>query len=318
MRYLDIAGVSKPLSTLAMGSTYIGSAIDERTSLALLDTFAEAGGTTIDTARMYGDGASERLIGRWLASTGCRKEITLVGKGLHNAPDGSSRFSLENLREDIERSREALGSESFDLWLFHRDNRSMPVKEIMDMVAPFVEKGIIKALGASNWEIDRLEAANRYARLRNLPPIRISEIQWSLARSTPASWEDPSLVCMDDASLAWYRANRMPLLAFSSQAKGYFSKVIAQGFDHLSPKTRARFHTPENALLVERVRDLANRMRIGVAAVVTGYVTSAMMPSIAIIGCSSVAQLRDTLGGADVKLNPSQIEYLERGCMYAT
>ena len=140
----------------------------------------------------------------------------------------------------------------------------------------------------------------------------VSEIQWSLERSTPQSWHDMSLVCMDDTSLAWYRARRMPVFAYSSQAKGFFSKAVALGLDHLPERTRTRFLTTRNAALVQRVKDLSARLNASPAAIAVGYITSATPPSVAIIGCSSVAQLRDTLGGADIELSPSQIGFLEK------
>ncbi len=72
MRYISIEGNSKKFSTIALGSTYFGTHINEKTSYALLDEFANQGGTTIDTALVYGQensnsiGKSEKIIGKWL------------------------------------------------------------------------------------------------------------------------------------------------------------------------------------------------------------------------------------------------------------
>lgn len=318
MRFMYLDGIAVPLSKIALGSTYFGTTIDKKTTEALLDAFAGANGTTIDTARGYGDGSSERVIGSWMRETGMRTHMVLVTKGLHNNADGSSRFSHRNLAHDIETSQEALGCESFDIWFFHRDNPSIPVGEIIEMISPYVQSGIIKTLGASNWSTERIEEANKYADDHDLPCIGISEIQWSLARSTPKSWDDLSLVCMDDESLEWYRNSGMPVFAFSAQSKGFFSKAIAHGIEGLSEKSRLRFLNPENARKIERVRVLSEMTQLSPAAIAIGYLTSGKPESVAIVGCSSVAQLYDTLSGADVHLSPSQISFLETGGYDAT
>lgn len=316
MRYLNIPSLSVPVSRMAMGSTYFGTAIDERTAMAMLDMFATANGTAIDTARVYGQekpgGASlsERVIGRWLRETGMGTRMAVATKGLHPAADGTSRYSARNLMLDLDQSRETLGCDVIDLWFLHRDDPTMPVGEIMDMVAPVVQSGAVRALGASNWHVERIAAANAYASEHHLPRFVASEIQWSLAASTPRSWNDPTLVCMDRRSLDWYRREGMPVFAFSSQAKGLFSKAIAHGIDGLSEKSRTRFLSDANRERIDRVRELADQTGLSPAAIAIGYITSEMPPSVAIVGCSSVDQLRDSLSGADVRLSPSELSFL--------
>jgi aryl-alcohol dehydrogenase-like predicted oxidoreductase len=75
------------VSTLALGTMMFGTKTDEATSFAVLDRFREAGGTFLDTADCYAfwvDGAtgreSEELLGRWLASRGCREEMVIATK----------------------------------------------------------------------------------------------------------------------------------------------------------------------------------------------------------------------------------------------
>lgn len=318
MRYMHLDGLAVPVSKIALGSTYLGSAYDKSLTYEFLDTFAAAGGTVIDTARVYGEGASERVIGSWLAERGMRDKIVLVTKGLHNMSDGKSRYSAHNLANDIAQSQEALQSDAFDIWFLHRDDVRIPVEEIIDMVAPYVQSGTIRLLGASNWTPGRIEAANRYAHSRHLPPIVASEIQWSLARTDCDTWDDHGLVSMDDASLMWYRKTRMPVFAYSAQSKGYFSKAIAHGIDALPQKCRTRFHIPENAMKIERVRRLSDELKLPVAAITIAFVTSAQPPAVAIVTGSNVAQLQESLTGADVLLTAEQVTYLETGVYGAT
>lgn len=314
MRYVDLPYIPVPLSRIAMGSTYIGTDIDEKRSLALLDTFAEEKGTVIDTARVYGqtfpggESASERLIGRWLRQNGIRDQMVIVTKGLHPTCDWRSRYNEQNLKDDVDQSREALGCDVLDIWFLHRDDPAMPVDEIMDMASWVVTSGAARALGASNWSVEKIDQANRYAHVHHLPPFVASEIQWSLAVSSPERWGDPTLVCMDEDSLSWYLQENLVVFAYSSQAKGFFSKAMSK--EGLSEKSRSRFLNETNLKRLERVRELMEATGLSPAAIAVAYITSQQIPTIALVGCSSVEQLRDTLSGADVQLTASQLDFL--------
>ncbi len=316
MRYINIAGIPLGLSRVAMGTTYFGTSLSKKTSFALLDAFATRNGTTIDTARVYGQsapggiGPAEQVIGEWLKETGMRQHMVVVTKGLHPDLALKSRYSEKNLWQDLEQSRQSLGCETIDLYLLHRDDPSMPVDEIMEMIAPLVEKGAVRALGASNWNTVRLAQANEYARSHNLPCFMASELQWSLAVSTPASWNDLSLVCMDDDSLAWYQQQSLPVLAYSAQAKGLFSKAISQGMDHLNAKIRNRFINETNIRRIEKVALLAEQRNLSPAAIVMGYLTSHSHPTVAIVGCSTVEQLEDSMVGGNTTISAREREFL--------
>ena len=83
MEYRTLGRSGCAVSTLALGTMTFGSEADEDASHAQLDTFVEAGGNLVDTADVYSDGASEEIIGRWLAKqpTGIRSQVVLATKG---------------------------------------------------------------------------------------------------------------------------------------------------------------------------------------------------------------------------------------------
>jgi aryl-alcohol dehydrogenase-like predicted oxidoreductase len=316
MRYLELKQAAHQISKIAIGTTYFGTEIDDKLSLRMLDVFAELGGTTIDTARMYGQeypggpSASETIIGKWLRSNGMRENMALVTKGLHPTPQGESRFTHKALLADIQRSQDELQTDYFDVWFLHRDDPSMPIQEIMEMIDPLVQSKTVGALGASNWSIERIAEANTYALDHGLSPFSISEIQWSLAESTPQRMGDETMVCMDDRSIQWYRDAQMPVLAFSSQGKGFFSKLIEHGIDGLSEKSRNRFLSQKNIARAERVKIISSEEQVSPAAVTVAYIVNESPSSVAIVGCSSVEQLKDSLSGADLVLDRNRLDFL--------
>jgi len=310
MKTIEIrnAAHSLSVSTVIMGSTYFDTKLPAEEVYALLDEYFALGGNCIDTARVYGQpdvgcpSASEETIGRYLKERpGLREKIILSTKGGHppfsdmHAP----RLDEASLRADLSGSLESLGADYVDIYFLHRDDPRIPVEKIMPVLDAFVKEGKVKCLGASNWSCARIEEANRYALSHGLTPFSVSQIQWSLAVTTPAQCGDDTLVCMTEPEYRWYRENRFPVLCYSSQSKGFFSKAIAQGTENLNEKIRSRFLTPENLGKLEKVKSLCAEYRLSPAAVVLLYLTHNLCPAAAIIGCSSLEQLRDSLSGRD-------------------
>jgi aryl-alcohol dehydrogenase-like predicted oxidoreductase len=237
-----------PASRIILGSTYFGDRVSEDKAQAIMTRYADLGGTTIDTARLYGDFAqdgrpgSEGAIGRWFRESGRRSQFTLITKGGHPSmgPAMTSRISPDCIRDDIERSLLTLGT-PIDLYFLHRDDPTVPVSQILPVLHEYVWSGDIRAIGASNWRQERIREANTYAREHALTPFTATQIQWSLA-----VLDRPMLnKCFDSTVEGVYSAfkamdNDLPLLAFTSLAWGFFGK-----WPPVAPNQRFNGH-PEN------------------------------------------------------------------------
>ena len=314
MKTIDIAGIKT--SSLVLGTDYFGSALSRDNSFRLMDTYFAGGGRALDTARMYanwlpdGDGMSERTVAAWVSERGVREEMVVITKGGHGfkGDGGLGRLRREELELDMSESLENLGFAP-DIYLLHRDNVNIPVEEIMETLHSFVCKGYTRAIGCSNWRADRIAAANAYAAAKGLTPFTSSEIQWSLAYSNGEMQGDPSLVCMDAAEYAFYEKTSMPVLAFSSQGKGFFARG-ASG-EAQNSKAINRFDCPLNRERLARTVELAERRGISVTSAVLAYITSAPFPAAALIGCKKPEQLTDSLAAADVALTAEECAFLE-------
>ena len=169
MRFANIAGINRPVSRVVLGTEdYFLHQYDHHAQI--LDAWIAGGGNTIDTARLYATYEevpnSELVVGKWMAERGNRDQVTVITKGAH--PRGSDDSGLgwvsrEVIDADVFASLEALGTDYIDIWLFHRDNPNVDAGEIMDRINAHISAGRIRAIGASNWSLDRFEAANRYA-----------------------------------------------------------------------------------------------------------------------------------------------------------
>lgn len=309
------------LSKVILGSCYFGTDISREESFRLLDMYYQLGGRTIDTARSYaswlpgGEQASETTIGEWIKSNQNRKELTIITKGGHPPLDNmyKPRLSKDCLTKDLHESLKALGTDYIDVYLLHRDHQEVPVEEIMDTLHTFVEQGLVRAIGASNWSLSRILKANSYARENQKTAFSVSQIQWSLAHCTPESWGDDTLKCMNTAEYDGYLNHNIPVMAFSPQAKGFFSKYIEHGQQGLNPKINKRFVNPINLERAERVKILSDKIGHSPAAIAIAYIASNPLEGFAVVGCSNTEQLADSMKGADIVLGTETINWLANG-----
>lgn len=315
MKFMDIqtsTGILK-MSKIVLGTDYFGVNIPEERAFALMDRYLELGGNVIDTARIYGKNPkepdadkaysnSEPIVGRWIKSRNCRDRIVLVTKGCHPFFHDLSHRRLDkaSIDSDLSMSLRELGTGSVDVYFLHRDDPNRPVGEIMDALDIHVKAGRIRALGASNWSVARIDEANAYARETGKTPFSISQIHWCAAQVPDNLWDDKTIKVMDDAEYEGYRKNNLPVMAFSSQARGYFSKMLSG--EPLPQKRMNRYDTEENRRRLEFIRALSQEKGVPASALMLAYITSAPIQGAAIVGCSRLEQLEETMSHADLAL----------------
>ena len=277
----------------------------------LLDMYVDAGGTSIDTARMYSEGFTEEFIGAWMKKRSNRDKLVITTKGAHPPVSDMthSRLDRESILSDIKESLAALGTDYTDVYLLHRDDRSLPVEGIVDTLDELVQKGYAKVCGVSNWQTDRIAVANAYAEKAGKAKIGVSQINFSLAETTPEIIGDKTLVCMNETEYMAYQNMEMPVMAFSAQAKGFFAKYAAG--ENLSEKAKSRFLCEKNEKRAKRVMEVAKETGCSPAAVVLGYLTCNNLPVSAVFSCRTEEQMKDSLTAMQIKLDKKTIAYLK-------
>lgn len=316
MKTRPIPNTDLSVSAVCLGTGSFGSSVARDDAFTLLDTFVAAGGSFLDTARIYavwlpdGANASERTVGEWLRHSGLRGQITLATKGAH--PDLKtmhiSRLSPEDLRHDIEASLHYLQTNCIDLYWLHRDDRSVPADEIIDALNVHVQTGQIRYLGCSNWRVDRIRAANAYAQAHGLAGFIANQPLWSLAAPNREAISDKTLVLMDAEDLTFHRETGMAVIPFTAQAKGYFTK-LANGT--LKDSDRRQYDSDLNRERARRAHELAARYGVSITAIALSYLMSQPFPTIPIIGPKTLAQLDDCLEFIDLRLTAADLAYLE-------
>jgi aryl-alcohol dehydrogenase-like predicted oxidoreductase len=254
---------------------------------------------------------SEKTIGAWLKQASQRDHAIIATKGGH--PDLATalipRLAPEQIVSDLDQSLECLGIEQIDLYYLHRDDPNRPVGEILETLNQQIRLGKIRAIGCSNWQPERIRAAQAYATAHDLHPFIVSQLFWSLAIANPGTFASDHAV-MEDAALAFYIETGMAVTSFTSQARGFFTKAAASGLDSLKPDRRRDFENPENIGRLARAQQLTQQLGVSVSAIVLAYITSQPIIGVPIIGPLSHAQLHDSLAAADLTLTPEQVRFL--------
>jgi aryl-alcohol dehydrogenase-like predicted oxidoreductase len=170
---LSVSAIGFGAMVIAPG---IYGAVDDDQSLATLHRAFELGITFIDTADRYGDGYSERLVGRAIA--GRRADVVLATKFGAGTAGGLGR--PEYVRQAIDASLSRLGTDYVDLYYLHRVDPTTPIEETVGAMAGLVTAGKVRYLGLSE------AAPETIRRAHAVHPITALQTEYSLFTRDPA------------------------------------------------------------------------------------------------------------------------------------
>lgn len=316
MEYNYIPGMDKPISRLVQGTVMINSQELER-GFILLDEIFELGCTTFDTAHMYGQGDNERTVGRWVNERGVRDRVVIIGKGAHHSED-RRRVTPFDITADIYDSLARFKFDAIDLYLLHRDDPSVPVGPIVEVLNEHLQAGRIRAFGGSNWTHQRIQAANEYAKAHGLVPFVASSPNFSLAEQVREPW--PNCISISgpagEEARAWYQQTKLALFTWSSLAGGFFSGRFARhnldSFDsYLDKLCVESYGYEQNFKRLDRVQLLAEAKGLTIPQIALAYVLSQPLNIFALVGCQSGAEFKANLEASRVKLSPAEMAWLD-------
>lgn len=173
-RKLGNSGIN--ILPFAFGGNVFGWTADQAMSFRLLDRCVEAGITLIDTADVYSawmpghkGGESETVIGAWLKARGpaARAKIVIATKvGMLETRPGLKKANIIAACDD---SLKRLGVDVIDLYQSHRDDADTPLAETLGAYGDLINAGKVRAIGASNYTVERLKEALETSARHNLP-----------------------------------------------------------------------------------------------------------------------------------------------------
>ncbi len=168
---------------MALGTMTWGADTDAEEAASQLVAFVDSGGTLVDTADVYHEGASERILGSLLADLVPREDIVLATKAVARRTDGpfGGGASKGALLTALDGSLRRLGVEYVDLWQLHAWDDSAPIGEPMAALDTAVSSGKVRYVGVSNyagWQLGTAAARQRAVSPAN--PIVSTQMEYSL------------------------------------------------------------------------------------------------------------------------------------------
>lgn len=302
------------VSVLGLGAMTFGAESDEETSHAILDAYVEAGGRFIDTADVYGRGASEEIIGRWLATRETPGDLLIATKGRFAMSDdpadqGAGRAHLEHA---LEASLRRLGVEAVDLYQIHAWDPTTPVEETMETLNDFVDAGKARAIGVSNFLGWQLERAVMTAGAHDWAPIVSLQPQYNLLGREIELEIVP--LCLDEG---------IGLIPWSPLGGGWLTGKYDR---ETRPTGRTRLgDDPDRGIeafelrnnsdtwrVLDAVRELASRRDVSMNQVALGWLRQRPGVRSVLLGCRTVDQLTDNLRSLDWDLDGEEMSRLDR------
>ncbi len=302
------------VSVFSMGTMTFGAEADEAASHAMLDRFAAAGGTLIDTADVYAAGASEEIVGSWLSGRTDRDDFVIATKGRFAMGDNPNDTGAgrRHLSRALDASLRRLGVDVIDLYQVHCWDPGTPLEETLDTLDGFVRSGKVRHVGVSNYTGYQLARAVTTTRLLRRTPIVALQAQYNLLDRT-IEWE---LVpeCLDEG---------LGVLPWSPLAGGWLTGKYSAS-DRPTGTTRlgedpARGieaydlkNNPRTWSVIEACRAVAEVQGVDVGAIALAWLRDRPAVSSVILGARTVEQLDANLAAVHVELAHDERTLLDR------
>jgi aryl-alcohol dehydrogenase-like predicted oxidoreductase len=289
------------LSPIIMGTWQTGKSmwtgIDDAESEKAIRAAMDAGITSFDTAEVYGNGHSEKILGKAIGNQ--RSKVEILSKVFSN------HLKYDQVMAACDRSLNNLGTDYIDLYQIHWPPGSfgakpVPLEETMQALTALKKQGKIRAIGVSNFSFDQLEAASRLGSVESLQP------PYSLF------WRH-----VEVDTLKWCRDNRVTLLAYSPLAQGLLTGKFGPDhqFDKGDHRSSNRLFHPDVYPQVQQALDalgpIAQQKGVSMAQLALAWVIA--KPGVcAIAGARNARQSADNAQAAQVSLTADELAEMDR------
>jgi aryl-alcohol dehydrogenase-like predicted oxidoreductase len=299
------------VSRLCLGTMLMGGRTPPDDAQRILDAWLAAGHNFLDTADVYGDGASEQTLAPWLARR--RDEVVVATKVRFEVSDpGGAGLHRDRIARACDASLRRLGIDVIDLYQVHAPDPEVAIEETLGALDALVRTGKVRALGASNFPAWLLAWAVAVQDREGLSPFVALQPQYSLVERT-----------VEIELLPFCRAAGLGVLPWGPLGAGFLTgryerdteppagSRIADADDDLEEALHRR-GTEANFRAVDEARAVAAELGASVPQVALAWLLHQPGVTAPIIGPRTLEQLEDLLPAAELALSDEQLERLGR------
>ena len=300
MKLLSLGASDIKISPIIMGTWQAGkdmwAGIDDNESIRAIKAAHDAGISTFDTAEVYGNGHSEKIVGKALNNV--RDKVVIATKVFSN------HLEYKQVIDACHRSLKNLNTDYIDLYQIHWPpgsfgSKPVPLEETLSAMADLKAQGKVLAIGVSNFSLSQQKQAAAHAAIESLQP------PYSLF------WRQ-----IEKDILPYCREHDITILAYSSMAQGLLTGKFGPGhqFAKGDHRSRNRLFQPEHYKRVqaalERLRPIADDRKINLGQLALSWVIS--HPGVcAIAGARSAEQAIQNAKAGDVRLSAEELAAID-------
>ena len=319
MHYYTLGNTGLKVSRLALGTMTFGEdwgwGADAANARQIFDTYLEAGGNFIDTADLYTNGNSERMLGQFTRETNSRDRLIIATKFGYNAEPGNPNAGgngRKNIMRAVEGSLQRLGTDYIDLYMLHTWDRVTPAEEVMRALDDLVRSGKVRHVALSDVPAWYAAQAQTLARERHLEPIATLQFEYSLVERNIEFEYVPLSRALDTGIMVWsplasglLSGKYKPSQDGSTAGTGRLATVAGSG----NPAFEK--FTERNWAIVAELERVANEIGRSMAQVALNWVANRPGVASVLIGATKLHQLQDNLGALDFAIPTELLQRLD-------
>ena len=318
MRYRQLGRSGLFVSEICLGAMTFGGGsggiwsmigdLDQQATSAVIGKALESGVNFIDTADVYSNGVSEKLVGQALKDLGVkRSDVVIATKvfGEMGPRPNDKGASRGHIMDSVQGSLERLQTDHIDLYQIHGNDTVTPVDETLRALDDLVSQGLVRYIGCSNW------AAWKIAK-----SLGISEHKGYARFDSVQSYYSIAGRDLERELVPMMQSEGVGLMVWSPLAGGLLSGKFGPGSNGPEGARRTSFDFPpvdrDRAWkCIEVMREIGDAHGVTVARVALAYVLAKPFVTTAIIGARDLEQLDDNIAAADLELTAADMKALD-------
>ncbi|OCR01361.1 aldo/keto reductase [Oscillatoriales cyanobacterium USR001] len=297
-RQLGTSGIA--IAPIIMGTWQAGkkmwAGIEDSETIKAIRAAFEAGITTVDTAEVYGEGHSEKIVAQALSD--------VRDRAIYATKVFANHLKYDLVIEACDRSLKNLNTDYIDLYQIHWPSGSwkteiVPIEETMSALNKLKEQGKIRAIGVSNFSRIQIEEAMEYGRIDSLQPPY--SLFW---RSVE---KDAMPYCVE---------NNITIIAYSSLAQGILTGKFGPDhqFEEGDHRAKNKLFKPENyarvQLALNQLRPIAERHQVSLGNLALAWLIAQPQTN-AIVGARHYQQSLENTKAVEIKLSAEELKEID-------
>jgi aryl-alcohol dehydrogenase-like predicted oxidoreductase len=317
MEYKTLGNTGLLVSTLCLGTmTFHGGegfwkkvgTVDQAGADDLIKASIAAGINFFDTADVYSEGESEKILGQSLRNLKiARKDVVIATKVYGRTGPGRNDVgaSRGHIMDGVEASLKRLQTDHIDLYQIHGNDTVTPVEETLRALDALVQQGKVRYIGVSNWESWKIAKALGISEFKNLARFDTLQAYYSIAGRD-----------LERDIVPMLEAEKTGLLVWSPLAGGLLSGKFSRENQKPEGTRRSEFDFPlvdkeRTWKILDVIAPIAKAHDCSAARVSLAWLLTKPFVTSVIIGAKRPDQLEDNLAAVDLKLTPEELKQLD-------